>query len=190
MRDMLTRLAASGESSACTAPGLLSAVITSDVQEFRRALARGDLESALKAYRGDFLGGFHLDDSPEFEAWRETERARLLSIFGGAVEALAADAERVGDIEGALQLWRRWVALDPLNPTAVCGLIGALALCGDSCGALRRAEGHRLLSIYEGGPSPAVMEAAAAIREAGVRSPANEGTASSRLWLKAGSRRN
>src|SRR5471032_3130090 len=32
MRDMLTPLAASGDSNACTAPGLLSAVMTSDVR--------------------------------------------------------------------------------------------------------------------------------------------------------------
>ena len=158
-------------------------VITSDVREFRRALARGDLESALKVYRGDFLGGFHLDDSPEFEAWRKAERTRLLSLFGGVVETLATDAERVGDNQGALMLWRRWVAADPLNPTAVCGMMGALALCGDSSGALRRAEGHRLLSTYEGGPSQAVMAAAAAIRASGfLLAAAGQAPAFARLW--------
>jgi serine/threonine-protein kinase len=50
------------------------AVVAADVEEFDRRLEAGDREAALALYRGPFLDGFFLTDSPEFEEWTEAER--------------------------------------------------------------------------------------------------------------------
>jgi DNA-binding SARP family transcriptional activator len=44
-----------------------SAAIHVDVADFERHLAHRQLEAAIALYRGDFLDGFYLDDSPAFE---------------------------------------------------------------------------------------------------------------------------
>ncbi|MFL5492830.1 MAG: hypothetical protein ACJ8DC_00445 [Gemmatimonadales bacterium] len=61
-------------------------VITSDLAEVKEALASGDLTRVQALYRGPFLEGFHLRESPEFEQWREQEAARLSQLIAGAVQ--------------------------------------------------------------------------------------------------------
>ena len=53
------------------------AAVVSDVGLFEHKLAAGDLEGAVALYRGAFLDGVFLTDTPEFEAWVESERTRL-----------------------------------------------------------------------------------------------------------------
>jgi TolB-like protein len=48
-----------------------------DVMAFREALERGDHSSAAFLYGGEFLRGFHVDASSEFEQWVDEVRARL-----------------------------------------------------------------------------------------------------------------
>src|SRR5688500_8397415 len=69
------------------------AVITSDLEEFRAALAAGDAESAVTLYGGPFLDGFFLNDAPEFEQWVESERADLARRFASMLEELARGGE-------------------------------------------------------------------------------------------------
>src|SRR5689334_15403913 len=47
-----------------------------DSSGFDTALNDGQPEEALTLYRGDFLKGFHVSASNEFDAWVETERGR------------------------------------------------------------------------------------------------------------------
>jgi len=68
--------------------------ITSDVAEFERTLAAGALEDAVRLYTGPFLDGFYLTDAPEFERWKEEERARRAGQYGRALEALAQAAAK------------------------------------------------------------------------------------------------
>src|SRR5918997_6298654 len=88
--------------------------ITSDVQEFDDALARGDLERAVALYRGPFLDGLYLDGAPDFERWLERERGRLAHAHAAALERLAVAAVAAGDAPRAVAWWRRRAAADPL----------------------------------------------------------------------------
>jgi hypothetical protein len=47
------------------------------VETFEAALAAGRWMDALEAFRGDFLRGFHFNESHGFEEWMDGERARL-----------------------------------------------------------------------------------------------------------------
>ncbi len=97
-----------------------------DVREFEAALARGDPAGAVRLYRGPFLDGFFLSDTPEFEAWAQGERDRLRLACAQALEALAREREAAGDFGAAARRWRELHALDPLASRVVLRLMRAL----------------------------------------------------------------
>jgi len=52
-----------------------------DVETFEAASQRiGDLQSAIRLYRGSFLEGFFLGDSPAFEEWVLAQQMRLREL--------------------------------------------------------------------------------------------------------------
>jgi adenylate cyclase len=141
--------------------------ITSDVQEFEEALARGDLERAVALYRGPFLDGLYLDGAPDFERWLEHERGRLAHAHASALERLAAAATAAGDHSRAAAWWRRRAAVDPLSSRIAVELMKALAAAGDPEAALQHARVHETLvrQELETSPDPAVAALAERVRE-------------------------
>ena len=117
-----------------------------DVTEFRRAVADGRLAEAAKLYRGDFLQGFSLRDSAEFDDWQAAEADTLRSGYADVLSRLAAGAERDGDLAGALMYAKRRLAMDPLHEPAHRELMRLYARSGDRSAALRQyREATRLL---------------------------------------------
>jgi DNA-binding SARP family transcriptional activator len=116
-----------------------------DRWEFERAAERGRLLEAVDLYTGAFLDGFHVGGLVEFEWWVEAERARLANRYQVTLEALKGEAERAGDITGALRWWRRLAEHDTLSSRIALGLIRTLVAVGDRAEALRTAESHRQL---------------------------------------------
>ena len=147
------------------------AVLPSDLDEFREALTRGDLDRAVAAYGGPFLDGFFLSEAPEFERWQETERAALAGSFTRALEALATAAERRGHHAKAVEAWRRLVEMDPLAAGPVARCMEALAETGDLGGALRIGQLHAARMCEELGRSadPAVSSLLERLRESPAR---------------------
>ena len=118
-------------------------VITSDLQAFNDALERVDFESAVREYRGPFLDGFYLSDSPEFEQWLDAERARLARSHTTALERLAQDADAANDHAAAVRWWRKLVEADAVSSKNASGLIRALMNAGDHAAALRHADEYQ-----------------------------------------------
>jgi len=116
--------------------------ISSDVQDFQRALTSKAWTEAVAAYGGPLLAGFHLDGAPEFERWVEQERARLFRQCKWAIERLAEEAERGAKWHKAAQWWGRATELDPYDTRSVVRRVRALAQSGDRANALREAEEH------------------------------------------------
>jgi serine/threonine-protein kinase len=137
--------------------------ITSDVAEFRAALARGDRAAAAELYAGAFLDGVFISGSPDFERWLDVERASLLRDAEQALEGLASEAGSRGDHAAAVKWWQRLAALDPRKTRAVLGLMSALAEGGDRSGALRHAEMYKAL-LDDAEPNPEVERVADQIR--------------------------
>jgi TolB-like protein/DNA-binding SARP family transcriptional activator len=133
---------------------LNSAVISSDVESFARALEANDPGSAVSFYTAPFLDGFYLNGGGEFEAWAETERARLASQCRAALEVLSAEATRRGEHRVAADWWRRLLELDPLSSHAALGLMTALDQAGERAEALRCAEAYGELVRSELGDDP------------------------------------
>ncbi len=112
-----------------------------DAAEFRRLLTAGDIESLGKAcalYRGDFLTGFAVRDSPDFDDWQNSTADDLKQRLSTALDVLVGARVADGELDEALELARRWVALDVLHEPAQQATIRVLAMTGQRSAALRQ----------------------------------------------------
>jgi DNA-binding SARP family transcriptional activator/TolB-like protein len=132
------------------------ALFTVDRWDFEKAIASRDVERAVELYSGPFLAGFHVSGLSEFSRWVESERERLASLYAGALTSVASAAEAAGNYAEAIEWWRKAMLEDRLNDTTAQRLIRALALSGDTVGALQHARVHaELLKQDELEPSSA-----------------------------------
>ena len=124
-----------------TTIALDQSVVSVDAVEFRRLLTAGDVGSLGKAcalYRGDFLTGFAVRDSPDFDDWQNSTADDLRQRLSNALEVLVGAQVAAGELDEALELARRWVALDPLHEPAQQATIRVLAMTGQRSAALRQ----------------------------------------------------
>jgi DNA-binding SARP family transcriptional activator len=105
-----------------------------DVRRFRGLVADGRLDAAVTAYTGDFLSGFTLKDSPEFDEWQQAQADALRRELAGVLERLVRSEEPRRAIEYA----KRWLELDPLHEPAHRALMRVHARAGDRVAALRQ----------------------------------------------------
>ena len=109
------------------------------------------LEQAAGLYRGEFLEGLNLKDSPEFDEWQIGQRQECQRVYGNILEKLAGEYARRDQIDLALGFARRWVALDHLHEPAFCCLLRLLMKTGQRSEAKREYdEFSRLLSEQVG----------------------------------------
>ncbi len=109
------------------------------------------LAAAASLYRDDFLSGFNLRDSPNFDEWQYFQSETFRRELAGALERLAAGHAAAGDHEPAVGYARRWLALDPLQEPAHRALMRAYAAAGQRNAALRQyAECARVLQAEVG----------------------------------------
>lgn len=95
------------------------------------------LSSAAALYRSDFMKGFSLRDSINFEDWQVFQAENLRRSLGSALERLVDLHEARGDLDGAIERTHRWLSLDTLHEPAHRRLMHLLALSGDRAGAMR-----------------------------------------------------
>ncbi len=138
-----------------------------DVAAFDRAAASGAGEEAVELYRGDFLTGFFLSDSPEFERWLAEERDRLRRRANSVAWDLATASAAAENHVGASAWARRAYALSPDDEGGLRRLLEVLDCVGDRAGALRAYEEFtdRLARDYELEPSADTLALIARLRE-------------------------
>lgn len=120
-----------------------------DVMQFEAHLAAADLAAATALYRGDFLEGFYLDASPEFEHWVLLERERLRTVALAAWQQLMGQQMTVGAFDVAVDSARHLLALDPLHEPTHRQLMRLLAQGGQRSAALAQYEICRQLLASE-----------------------------------------
>ena len=113
------------------------------------------LEKTVDLYRGGFLEGFSLDDSPAFEEWTLLTRVRLARQASSALHTLAESYEELGDYEQAQSYAYRQLELEPWDETAHQQLMRALALRSQRSAALAQYEACREVLANELGVEPA-----------------------------------
>jgi pimeloyl-ACP methyl ester carboxylesterase/DNA-binding SARP family transcriptional activator len=104
---------------------------------------RQNLAGAVELYRADFLSGFTLPDSSDFDEWQLLQTEGLRRDLGWALEKLVGACEERDDLAGAIVYAQRWVRIDPLHEPAQRQLIALYARNG------QRAEAHRQYQILE-----------------------------------------
>ena len=124
-----------------------------DVHAFEQALERGGtngaadlridthrLSEAVSLYRGDFLQGFQVKDSDEFEYWLAAEQERLREKAVAALRLLIDSYLERGEHRAGIQYAQRLVAIDPLSEDAHQKLMRLYALSGRRSRALAQYE--------------------------------------------------
>src|SRR5215211_1674069 len=113
-----------------------------DVEHFRDLAADGasleGLSEAATLFSGEFLEGFSVRDSPDFDDWQVGEASRLERELASALRRLVAQLAARGDFEQALPRAQRWLELDPLHEPAHRELIRLYAWSGDRAAALEQ----------------------------------------------------
>ncbi len=112
-------------------------------------------EKAVALYRGSFLEGFSVGDSPAFEEWALLTREQIARQMSSALHRLAAAYEQRGEYEQAQSHAWRQVELEPWDEAAHQQLMRALALSGQRGPALAQYETCRRLLAEELGVEPA-----------------------------------
>ena len=111
------------------------------------------LTEAAALYRHDFLAGFTLRNSPEFDEWQFYQAERLRQELAAALERLVRGHSVQGAYETAIGYAQRWLALDPLHEPVQRWLMQLYAHTGQRAKALRQyAECERLLKEELGLP--------------------------------------
>ena len=113
------------------------------------------LEQAVALYRGPFLEGFSLADSPAFEEWILLHRERLHRLTLETMHQLAETHATRGEVEQALHYAWRQLELDPWLEEAHLQAMRWLTLAGRRSEALVQYDICRRLLAKELGVEPA-----------------------------------
>lgn len=124
-----------------------------DVEAFEESLRLGagrmadpqHLAAAVQLYRGEFLTGFFVKDSPDFEDWMVAEQVRLRDAAVEVLHSLIESYRRRGEYRFGVHYARRLVAIEPLSEEAHRELMRLCALAGQRNRALAHYE--ELLSL-------------------------------------------
>jgi DNA-binding SARP family transcriptional activator len=119
-----------------------------DVEAFEVAQRRGTeratdphyLSMAAQLYRGEFLAGFYVKDSPAFEDWMMAEQVRLRDTAVEVLRRLIESYRRRGEYRFAAHYARRLVSIEPLSELAHRELMRLSALAGQRSRALAQYE--------------------------------------------------
>jgi predicted ATPase/DNA-binding SARP family transcriptional activator len=96
------------------------------------------LMAATALVRGDFLSGFSLRDSLNFDEWQLLQTESLRREFASALERLVECHCVQGTYPAAIDFARRWLSLDRLNEAAHCQLMRIYAWAGQRSGVQRQ----------------------------------------------------
>ncbi|MEM7033657.1 MAG: tetratricopeptide repeat protein [Chloroflexota bacterium] len=76
------------------------------------------LIEAVSLYQGEFLSGFSLKDSPDFDAWQVLQQSHFRQSFATTLEKLVEGYSQQNNLDSALTYARRWVEAEPLHEPA------------------------------------------------------------------------
>lgn len=135
---------------------LLASVDACNANESHRLCDRclERLSYAMHLYRGDFLAGFSLADSLEFDDWTLLKRERLRTRAIAALDLLGEHHERAGAVERARVAALRQIELDSCLESAYRRLMRLYHARGDRAAALAQYERCRSVLADQLGVEP------------------------------------
>ncbi len=111
-------------------------------------------EKALDLYRGNFLEGFTVDDSPAFDEWTLLTREKLARQTLASLHALADFHEEQKEYEKVQSFVWRQLELEPWDEKSHQQLMRVMALTGQRSAALAQYESCRKVLDEELGVEP------------------------------------
>lgn len=129
-----------------------------DISHFCHLLDQGSesaLAEAVNLYRGSFLEGFSLPDTPLFDEWVRLEDEKLMQAYLNALGHLAGAAEACRKWDRALDWLQRLVQADPLAESAQQQLIGLYLKTGATGKAWRQYQQFEAEMLEKLGLQPA-----------------------------------
>jgi class 3 adenylate cyclase len=111
---------------------------------------------AVALYHDDFLTGFTLPDSPDFDDWQLFQAEALRQELADTLERLVQGYAAQEAYKPALAYARRWLALNPLHEPAQRRLMQLYVQAGDPAAALRQYQECVRVLKRELGVSPSV----------------------------------
>jgi WD40 repeat protein/DNA-binding SARP family transcriptional activator len=96
------------------------------------------LAKAADLYRGDFLAGFTIRNSPTFDEWQTFQTEHLKREFATVLEKLVFGYSAHSEPETAINYAQRWLALDPLHEPTHRHLMPLYAQIGSRSAAVRQ----------------------------------------------------
>src|SRR5438067_2273347 len=96
------------------------------------------LTEAVALHRDDFMAGFSLRDSPNFDDWQFFQADSLRHDLAAVLERLVYCHSAMGDFKLAIAYTRRWLALDRLHEPAHRLLMQLYAWAGQRAAALHQ----------------------------------------------------
>ncbi len=90
----------------------------------------GEIERGIALYEGDFLTGFTLRDSENFNEWAIQQGEALQRLLATALKQVTAYHAEQQNWDAALDYGHRWLNLDPFYETAHCQLMQIYAATG------------------------------------------------------------
>ena len=114
------------------------------------------LQAAVDLYRGDFMEGSLLPDSPGFQEWVVFHREQYLRYLLSALQTLSDYFRLVGKFELAHKYAYRLVSLDPLDESSQRRLMIVLAMSGKRAAALEQFLTCRRVLQSELGVAPSI----------------------------------
>lgn len=125
-----------------------------DVAEFQRRVATAQqhghapqqlcanclaaLTEAVALYGEDFMAGFTLPDSPDFDEWQFFQSEGLRQSLAEALQQLIGWHVGQQEFEQGIEYGRHWLALDPLHEPAQRQLMRLYAWADQQAAALRQ----------------------------------------------------
>ena len=95
-------------------------------------------KEAAALFNGDFLAGFSLRDSPEFDDWQYFQTVELNREIGGIYNQLVDWYSQKQEFDEAIYYARRWLQLDELNENAHRALMRLYSAKGQRNAAIRQ----------------------------------------------------
>ena len=98
------------------------------------------LTQAVDLYQDDFLAGFTLQDSPDFDDWQMSQAQSLSDDLAATLEKLVGCHQEKNELDSAIAYARRWLSIDPVHEQIHRRLMESYALSGKRSDALRQYE--------------------------------------------------
>ena len=104
--------------------------------------------NAAELYQGEFLSGFYLKDSPEFDDWQFLQQESLREQCAFALEMLVEKYRSLAQYKSAIHYAQKWSSLDPLTEHVHRQLMRLYSIDGQYPAARRQYEKCRSVLEY------------------------------------------